>query len=84
MIDLHHHLLFGIDDGCQRSRHPPSPWSRWPRQTASRTLSRRPHANEEYPYDRERNTALLQQIRDALSARDSGKDASRPRLRTFT
>lgn len=65
MIDLHQHLLFGIDDGS-----PDLATSVAMVQLAAADgithIVATPHANDTYPYSLAHNQALLQQIRDAL------------------
>ena len=65
MVDLHHHLVFGVDDGS-----PDIETSVAMVQMAAEDgvthLVATPHANEQYAYDRAAHAARLQQIRDAL------------------
>ena len=65
MIDLHHHLLFGIDDGSKDLATSVAMVEMAAADGVTHIVAT-PHANEEYPYDRERNAVLLQQIRAAL------------------
>ncbi|GAA3763227.1 tyrosine-protein phosphatase [Terriglobus aquaticus] len=65
MVDIHHHLIFGVDDGS-----PDLPTSVAMVQMAAEDgvthLVATPHANEQYPYDRSAHEVRLRQIRDAL------------------
>lgn len=65
MVDLHHHLIFGVDDGA-----PDLPASVAMVQMAADDgvthLVATPHANDQYPYDRAAHGQRLQQIRDTL------------------
>lgn len=67
MVDLHHHLLFGVDDGS-----PDLGTSLAMVEMAADDgithIVATPHANEHFHYDRDRNEALLQEIREALPA----------------
>ncbi len=65
MIDLHHHLLFGIDDGSPDLATSVAMVEMAAADGVTHIVAT-PHANDEYAYDRARNEALLQQIRDAL------------------
>lgn len=75
MVDIHHHLIFGVDDGS-----PDLPTSVAMVQMAAEDgvthLVATPHANEQYAYDRVAHEDRLQQIRDALP----GSVASRIQL----
>ena len=65
MVDIHHHLIFGVDDGS-----PDLPSSVAMVQMAAEDgvthLVATPHANEQYAYDRVAHEGRLQQIREAL------------------
>ncbi len=65
MIDLHHHLLFGVDDGSPDLATSVAMVEMAAADGVTHIVAT-PHANDEYTYDRVRNAALLQQIRDAL------------------
>ncbi len=64
MIDIHHHLLFGLDDGS-----PDLDTSTKMVEVAARDgithIVCTPHANNRFQYDRARNEALLEQVRVA-------------------
>ncbi len=72
MIDLHHHLLFGIDDGAKDLATSIAMVEMAAADGVTHIVAT-PHANEEYPYNRERNAALLQQIREALPQETASK-----------
>ncbi|WP_419806409.1 tyrosine-protein phosphatase [Terriglobus sp.] len=65
MVDLHHHLIFGVDDGS-----PDLETSVAMVQMAAEDgvthLVATPHANEQFAYDRAAHAQRLQQIRNAL------------------
>jgi protein-tyrosine phosphatase len=65
MIDIHHHLLFGIDDGSKTLEQSVAMVEMACADGITHIVAT-PHANHNYPYNRERNEGLLQQIRDAL------------------
>ena len=65
MIDLHHHLLFGLDDGA-RDLETSVAMVQMAVADGVTHIVATPHANETYPYDRARNEELLRQIREAL------------------
>ncbi len=65
MIDLHHHLLFGVDDGSRDLATSVAMVEMAAADGVTHIVAT-PHANEEYPYDRQHNATLLQQIRDTL------------------
>jgi protein-tyrosine phosphatase len=67
MIDIHHHLLFGIDDGS-KSLEQSVAMVEMAVEDGITHIVATPHANDNYAYDRERNEGLLQQIREALPA----------------
>lgn len=67
MVDLHHHLIFGVDDGA-----PDLPASVAMVQMAADDgvthLVATPHANEQYPFNRAAHNVRLEAIREALPA----------------
>ncbi len=67
MVDIHHHLLFGIDDGSKTLENSVAMVEMAAADGITHIVAT-PHANDRYPYDRQRNEGLLQQIRDALPA----------------
>lgn len=67
MIDIHHHLLFGIDDGSKTLENSVAMVEMAAADGVTHIVAT-PHANDRYPYDRARNEGLLQQIREALPA----------------
>lgn len=67
MIDIHHHLLPGIDDGS-RDLATSVAMVQMAVVDGITHIVATPHANHAYSYDRARNQALLQDVRDALPA----------------
>lgn len=65
MIDLHHHLLFGVDDGSKSLEQSVGMVTMAVDDGITHIVAT-PHADETWHYDRERNAAILQEIRDAL------------------
>ena len=65
MIDIHHHLLPGIDDGS-RDLATSVAMVQIAVEDGITHIVATPHANHTYAYDRARNEVLLQQVRDAL------------------
>lgn len=66
MIDLHHHLLPGLDDGSKTMENSIA----MARMAAADGITHvvcTPHANGTYAYDRERNEALLAELRNHLA-----------------
>ena len=72
MIDLHHHLLFGIDDGSPDLETSVAMVEMAVADGVTHIVAT-PHANEEFPFERERNEQLLQQIRAALPGKTAEK-----------
>jgi protein-tyrosine phosphatase len=72
MVDIHHHLLFGIDDGSKTLENSVE-MVKMAVEDGITHIVATPHANDRYPYSRERNEGLLQQIRDALPAEVASK-----------
>ena len=67
MIDLHHHLLPGIDDGS-RDVATSVAMVQMAVDDGITHIVATPHANHAYSYDRARNQALLDEVRSALPA----------------
>lgn len=67
MIDLHHHLLFGVDDGSKSLDQSVAMVTMAVEDGITHIVAT-PHADDAWSYDRDRNAAILQEIRDALSA----------------
>lgn len=67
MVDIHQHLLFGIDDGS-KSLEQSVAMVQMAMDDGITHVVATPHANDRYPYDRARNEGLLEQIREALPA----------------
>ena len=65
MVDIHHHLLPGIDDGS-KSIEQSVAMVQMAMEDGITHIVATPHANDRYRYDRERNEALLQEFRNAL------------------
>ncbi len=65
MIDIHHHLLPGIDDGSRDLENSVA-MVQMAAEDGITHIVATPHANHAYSYSRERNETLLQQLRDAL------------------
>lgn len=65
MVDLHHHLLFGVDDGS-KSLEQSIAMVQMAVEDGITHIVATPHANDTWQYDRERNERLLQQLREAL------------------
>ncbi|AFL87947.1 capsular polysaccharide biosynthesis protein [Terriglobus roseus DSM 18391] len=65
MVDIHQHLLFGIDDGS-KSLEQSVAMVQMAMEDGITHVVATPHANDRYSYDRARNEGLLQQIREAL------------------
>ena len=68
MVDLHHHLLPGVDDGSP-DLGTSLAMVEMAMEDGITHIVATPHANEHFPYDRDGNAALLQQIREALPSR---------------
>lgn len=67
MIDIHHHLLPGIDDGSKSLEQSVAMVTMAVEDGITHIVAT-PHADDTYKYNRERNAELLQQLRDALPA----------------
>lgn len=65
MVDLHHHLLFGVDDGAQDLRASVAMVEMAVNDGVTHIVAT-PHANSEYRYHRASHAARLQAIRNAL------------------
>ncbi len=65
MIDIHHHLLPGIDDGSRDLENSVA-MVRMAVDDGITHIAATPHANHTFNYSRDRNEALLQQVREAL------------------
>ncbi|MGI4853855.1 MAG: tyrosine-protein phosphatase [Janthinobacterium lividum] len=65
MIDIHHHLLPGIDDGS-RDLATSLAMVQMAVEDGITHIVATPHANHTYSYDRDRNQGLLDEIRNAL------------------
>ena len=78
MIDLHSHVLPGLDDGARTST-PRSRWrARWP-PTASRVVCGTPHVRDDYPTSVEAMEEALARVRAAVA--DGGDRDRRARRR---
>lgn len=62
MIDIHHHLLPGLDDGSPNMDVSVKMVEMAARDGITHIVCT-PHANDRYPYSRERNQALLEELR---------------------
>ncbi len=67
MVDLHHHLVFGVDDGSPDLETSVAMVEMAVSDGITHIVAT-PHANAEFHYDREAHEAKLQQIREALPA----------------
>ncbi len=65
MVDLHQHLIFGVDDGAPDLETSVAMVQMAVEDGVTHIVAT-PHANSEYMYDRRANAARLHQIRDAL------------------
>lgn len=66
MVDLHHHLLPGLDDGAPDL----ATTLKMARMAADDGITHvvcTPHANTRYPFDAERNEGLLAEVRQAIA-----------------
>ena len=72
MIDIHHHLLPGIDDGS-KDLATSIAMIRMAVDDGITHIVATPHASHNFGYDRPRNQALLQQLREALPAELAGR-----------
>ncbi len=67
MIDIHHHLLPGIDDGSKDLANSVAMVQMAVEDGITHIVAT-PHANHTFSYSRERNEELLQAVREALPA----------------
>lgn len=67
MVDLHHHLLPGLDDGSPDLRTSVE-MARIAEGEGITHVVCTPHASSRYPFDPETNAALVTELRDALAA----------------
>lgn len=65
MVDIHHHLIFGVDDGSPDLASSVS-MVQMAVEDGVTHLVATPHANEQYEYDRAAHEVRLQQIRESL------------------
>ncbi len=72
MVDIHHHLLFGVDDGSKTLENSVAMVLMAVEDGITHIVAT-PHANDQYRYDREHHEAILQQIRDALPAETASR-----------
>ena len=72
MIDIHHHLLPGIDDGS-RDVASSVAMVQMAVDDGITHIVATPHANHAYNYDRARNRALLDEVQAALPAETAGR-----------
>jgi len=68
MVDIHCHILPGIDDGSQ-SWEMTAEMCRLAGEDGITHIVATPHANHRYPYQRERYTEMLGQLRDSADGR---------------
>jgi len=68
MVDIHCHLLPGIDDGS-KSWEMTAEMCRMAAEDGITHIVATPHANHEYAYDRERYTEMLGQLHDAADGK---------------
>lgn len=66
MIDVHCHILPGVDDGA-KSWDVTVEMCRLAKQDGISHIVATPHANDRYPYDRERHTEALEELRRRVS-----------------
>jgi protein-tyrosine phosphatase len=66
MVDIHHHLLPGLDDGST-SMETSLDMARMAAQDGITHIVATPHANGRYTFDPARNNQLLQSMRDTLA-----------------
>ncbi|WP_263409827.1 tyrosine-protein phosphatase [Terriglobus tenax] len=71
MIDLHHHLLYGLDDGA-RTLEDSLNMARMAMQDGITHIVCTPHANHRYPFNPEINTARLKEIEQELERSGHG------------
>lgn len=72
MIDIHHHLLPGIDDGSKSLEQSIAMVTMAVEDGITHIVAT-PHADDTWKYNRERNAELLQQLREALPAEVAAK-----------
>jgi protein-tyrosine phosphatase len=66
MVDIHHHLLPGLDDGST-DLDTSLAMARMAAADGITHITATPHANSRYPFDPVRNEELLQSVRDGLA-----------------
>ena len=66
MVDIHHHLLPGLDDGST-DLETSLAMARMAAEDGITHIVATPHANHRYPFDRERNEQLLDTLREGLA-----------------
>lgn len=67
MVDIHSHILFGVDDGAQ-TLDDSLAMLRLAAATGTTDIVATPHANSRYPFDPQRNRALRDEIVAAATA----------------
>ncbi len=65
MVDIHHHLLPGLDDGSTNLETSIA-MARMAAEDGITHIVATPHANHRYPFDRAHNDEMLQTLREAL------------------
>lgn len=71
MIDIHHHLLYGLDDGA-RTLEDSLNMARMAMEDGITHIVCTPHANNRYRFDPEINTARLREIQQELNGSKGG------------
>ena len=66
MVDIHHHLLPGLDDGATDFETSLA-MARMAAKDGITHVVATPHANHRYPFDRERNEGMISELRAALA-----------------